>query len=148
MCMYNCLWVSATTRVRILCILAFFNPLQLVIHMVQNHHAWVQGTNWDETKMMTFPPLSILRLTKACSPVGLISLKWIEYRIQYHKGQGSIPGQTWIFSSSFSTAYVTQLQESFPLSILVTLYNNSEHFLSQILGCQGKTNWILPWGFF
>ena len=33
-------------------------------------------------------------LTKACSPVGLISLKWIEYRIQYHKGQGSIPGQT------------------------------------------------------
>ena len=33
-----------------------------------------------------------------------------------------------------------EMRESFPLSILVTLYNNGEHFLSQILGCQGKTN--------
>ena len=107
-----------------------------------------KGRTGTRQKWCHFHHWVYYELTKALSPVGLISLKWIEYCIQYHKGQGSIPGQTWIFSSSFSTAYVTQLQESFPLSILVTLYNNSEHFLSQILGCQGKTNWILPWGFF
>ena len=95
-CMYRCIWVSATTRVRFLSIFGCLQPF-VTSHSHGTKPPCLSARDelgQDKNDVISTIEYRDYQLTKACSPVGLISLKWIEYRIQYHKGQGSIPGQT------------------------------------------------------
>ena len=110
---------------------------------LQGVHTGTYGTNHSTNISKISRPFHhrvYYQLTIACFPVGLIStMDRVRFLVD-RKSQGSIPGQAWKFSGSFSTLRLfILLQRSHSLSYLYPHFkmwlisSNIRHLLSELL---------------
>ena len=100
---------------------------------LQGVHTGTYGTNHSTNISKISCPFHhrvYYQLTIACSPVGLISTMDRVRLLVDRKSQGSIPGQAWKFSGSFSIAWVVRSTAMITFTFIsLSALQNVTHFI-------------------